>query len=88
SQVAIDPEDSEGKNLNSVLGSHYAEQLSPLIKACFANQKESTSKKSLELKGKVSTFVINLVPMLYGETSAVMLHFHDITLIEEHQKQQ
>ncbi|WP_420554303.1 HD domain-containing phosphohydrolase [Neptuniibacter marinus] len=88
SKVSINPEDSEGKNLNSVLGSHYAEQLSPLIKECFESQKDGSYKKSLELQGTLSTFVISLVPMLYGDTASVMLHFHDITLIEQHQKRQ
>lgn len=87
-KVAINTEDSKGKNLNSVLGSHYAEQLTPVINECFSSQLERSHKRTLELKGVTQTFMINLVPMNYGSTPAVMLHFHDITMIEEHQKKQ
>ncbi len=87
-KVAIAAEDSQGKNLNSVLGSHYSEQLTPIIQHCFSSNDECTHKCTLELKGALQTFMINLVPMNYGTTPAVMLHFHDITMIEAHQKQQ
>lgn len=87
-KVAINADDSHGKNLNSVLGSHYAEQLTPFIKVCFESQKSASEKKHLELQGIESTFIINFVPMKYGELSAVMLNFHDITMIEKHQKKQ
>jgi PAS domain S-box-containing protein len=87
-KVSINPDDSQGKNLNSVLGSAYAEQLTPIIKDCFEHKENRSEKKTLELQGVHSTFIINLVPMKYGESEAVMLNFHDITMIEKHQQKQ
>ncbi|WP_415892149.1 HD domain-containing phosphohydrolase [Neptuniibacter sp. PT8_73] len=87
-KVSIPTEDSVGKNLNSILGSHYAEFLTPLAEQCFKQQIELNEKQTLELKGELTTFTIHLIPMVYGYKSAVMIHFHDITLIEAHQAQQ
>jgi len=87
-KVAIPIEDSKGKNLNSILGSHYADFLTPLVEQCFSSQKPQSEQQTLELNGVNSTFIIHISPMMYGYKSAVMVNFHDITLLEAHQAKQ
>ncbi|EAR62229.1 HD domain-containing phosphohydrolase [Neptuniibacter caesariensis] len=87
-KVSTSIEDSKGKSINAVMGSHYAEQLEPVISQCFRDKTEMSEKKVLSLKGQELTFMISLTPMLYGYKESVMLHFHDITLLEAHQQQQ
>ena len=87
-KVATPAEDSQGKNLNAILGSHYAEVLIPLIKQCFSNQTPVTEKQTFELDGEQAAFMLHLSPMVYGYKSAVMVNFHDITLLEAHQAKQ